>query len=192
MFHLLYVLTFFWVNGFFQSMLIRARRLKSDSEDIFLRRIWFLVLLLTVIFTVLLYGLGDGGAWILFGLSDVRYWELYVVLFGLSVPPLVFEYFLLARQKIKHLLYWGLTSYVLHLVCTLLPFIFGYGLREMLWAHIALSASVCLRWIPFGLAQPSAAGSGLVGFIWSFDFVFCAWRHSSGFRYLVSRVFRSK
>jgi len=142
------------VNGFFQSMLIRTRRLESDIEEIFLRRIWFLVLLLTGLFTCLLFGLGDGGAWILFGLSEVRYWELYVLLFGLSVPPLVFEYFLLGRQKIQHLIAWGLISYILHLVCTLAPFAFGYGLREMLWAHIALSGLRFL-YVGFHLGLPS-------------------------------------
>lgn len=139
MFHLLYVLTFFWVNGVFQSVLIRTRRLSDLDRKEFLGRIWFLILLLTVSFTLLLWLLGADGGWLLFGLSDFRYWQLYVLLFGLSVPPLVYEYFLLARNQIRELLVWGGVSYTLHIIVTLAPFLLGYGLREMLWAHIGLS-----------------------------------------------------
>ncbi len=138
-FHLLYVLTFFWVNGIFQSVLIRSRRLSDGDRNEFLGRIWFLILLFTAFFTLLLWLLGSKGGWILFGISDLRHWHLYVLLFGLSVPPLVYEYFLLARNQIRDLLVWGAVSYTLHIVVTLTPFLFGYGLQEMLWGHIGLS-----------------------------------------------------
>ena len=139
MFHLLYVLTFFWVNGVFQSVLIRCRRLSEEERKNFLSRIWGLVLLFTAVFSLFLWLLGSDGGWLLFGLTDIRFWYLYVLLFALSVPPLVYEYFLLVRSQIQRLLYWGLLSYGLHLIVTLAPFLMGYGLREMLIAHLGLS-----------------------------------------------------
>jgi len=154
MFHLLYVLTFFWVNGVFQSVLIRARRLTKVHRTKFLDQIWFLILLITVCLTLALWFLGSRSSWLLFGISDLPYWQLYVFLFAFSVPPLVYEYFLLARQQMRRLLIWGGISYSLHIIITLVPFILGYGLREMLWSHIAFSV---LRFIYVGwdLGWPS-------------------------------------
>jgi len=139
-FHLVYVLSFFWINGVFQVVLIRSGQLEPPNFKKFLDSVWSLVLVLSACIGFLLWLLGDWGAQLLFGLEFVRYWNLYILLFVLSLGPLVYEYFLLARRKYKALLWWGTISYSLHILCTLLPFLWGYGFREMMLAHIGLSA----------------------------------------------------
>lgn len=139
-FHLVYVLSFFWVNGVFQVVLIRSGQLEPAIFRKFLGSVWTFVLLFSLGIGLILLCLGDWGSQILFGLENVRYWNLYILLFVLSLGPLVYEYFLLARRQYKTLLWWGTLSYSLHILCTLLPFLMGYGFREMLLAHIGLSA----------------------------------------------------
>lgn len=153
MLHLTYTLSFFWVHGFSQSFLIKSG--KADSEKIgqLSRSLWGLTITISLTLFVLLWFLGDKGSFLLLGIEEVAYWDLYLYLILLGLPPMVFEYFLIGRQHTFHLIIWGVASNLLHLLCSILPFIYGFGLEGMLWAHIVLNAARTV-YMAFILGRP--------------------------------------
>jgi O-antigen/teichoic acid export membrane protein len=140
MLHLFYTLSFFWLNGFSQAFLIRTGTESKEKVRQLIRFLWGLSILITIMIGVLLWLLGDHASLLLLGVEDIAYWELYLVLILVGLPPLVFEYYLIGRNEHLHLIIWGLLSNGLHVVCTIIPFMLGYGLEGLLYAHIGLNA----------------------------------------------------
>ncbi len=135
------LLSFFWLSGFTQSLLVHYRPAEKSSE--FFNA--FLVLLgCSVLVFVAFRLLVTPFSFLANNPEILAYYgtfSFYVVLIG---PVYLVEYILLLKEKAKSLVAYGVFSFGTQLAFITLPILMGYGLEE---AIIGLTLSAALRFL---------------------------------------------
>lgn len=137
--HIIYSLSFFWANGLFQAVLIKKGTTAPSDRNRLLSSIWGLLLSIIGIVGFLLLLFGPRLLGLITGVTELPHLHLMGWVAISSLAPLVFEYFIIAREEAKKLLFWGSFSFAGHFLATILPFLWGQDFSGVLYAHLGLN-----------------------------------------------------
>lgn len=137
--HIIYSLSFFWANGLFQAVLIKKGTTAPSERSHLLSSIWGLLLSIIGTVSLIILIVGPQLLELLAGVPEVPNIHLMGWVATSSLAPLVFEYFIIAKEEGKKLLFWGCFSFLGHFLATILPFIGGQDFTVVLYAHLGLN-----------------------------------------------------
>lgn len=189
LFYIGYALTFFWVTGLIQGILITYPSFSEREQSIFFTQIYGLFTGISLLLCGILF-LGQSYIPFLFtNQSQLPYFQLFALYLTIQLPTYLVENFHLLKQQNKQIIQYGLLTFVLHLVVVLLPVFLGYGLEgsfygliifavvKHLWLWIVLYRFGTWVWEFFLIKKWLLAATPLVlyAFINSFALTFDNW-----------------
>lgn len=130
---------FFWVSGILNTLLAGYASTEVNSRGKLLYHSFLLLSIFNVILVVVLWIFKED-VFRLTGDGIREYFDLLLIYILLNNPAFISEYVLLLKEKKEALLMYGLFIFTAALVCTVLPFYFGNGLRESMKLLIVLAA----------------------------------------------------
>lgn len=133
--------SFFWVSGIIQSFLPIYKNNESGiSEEKSIFNLFFLIATLSVLTAVLVFILRGSFSSFVSSPEQLNYIEIFVIYILLNNPTFIIEYIYLIKNKPKQIISYGLISYTLQFLFVVLPILLGFGIQEVVYGLILISA----------------------------------------------------
>lgn len=131
-----YALTFFWVTGLIQGILITYPSLSEQEQSIFFTQIYGLFTGISLLLCSILF-LGQSYIPFFFtNQAQLPYFQLFTLYLTIQLPTYLVENFHLLKQQNIKIVQYGVLTFVLHLIAVLLPIFLGYGLQGSFYGLI--------------------------------------------------------
>lgn len=134
-----YALTFFWISGLIQSLLVSYKKLTKDEQSVFLVQIYGLLTAAAGVIFLLLNLFEIPITKFLTNQSQLPHFQLFSAYLLFQIPAYLVENIYLLKQRAKWIVgYAGITS-ILNLLLVILPVFYGYGLGGAIWGLLILA-----------------------------------------------------
>lgn len=134
-----YTLTFFWISGLIQSLLVRYKRLSEEDKGAFLVQTYALLLGAAGVIFLLLQFFESPITKFLTNQTQLPHFQLFSAYLLLQIPAFLVENIYLLKQRAKWIISYAVVSSGLNLLLVTLPVFMGYGLGGAIWGLLILA-----------------------------------------------------